>query len=325
MTTSSAADSGTPPDTPLTDPGTGGALHRGRHRPVETSVRVLLVLAALVSVATTVGIIVALAEPTVGFFRQVDAGEFVSGTSWTPTFARKAYGVLPLVAATLVATGIAVVIAVPLGLGSAIYLAEYAAPRSRAALKPVLELLAGVPTVVYGFVALFALNPVLQDLWPGERGPAFQNLLVAGIAMGIMIIPTVASICEDAMSAVPRGLREGAYALASSKMQACTRVVLPAALSGIIAAIVLGVSRAIGETMIVTIAGGLVSDSVTWNPIDSAATMTAFIANVSSGDIPVGSLDYDSVFAVGSLLFAMTFTLNALSIRMVRRFREVYE
>jgi len=282
-------------------------------------------LAALVSIVTTVGIIIALGGPTVGFFRQVSIADFFTGTSWTPTFAQKAYGVLPLVAATLVATGIALLIAVPLGLGSAIYLAEYAAPRSRKVLKPIIEMLAGVPTVVYGFVALFALNPILQDFWPGEQKPAFQNLLVAGIAMGVMIVPTVASVSEDAMSAVPRGLREGAYALASSKMQVSTRVVVPAAISGIVAAVVLGISRAIGETMIVTMAGGLVSDSIKFNPIESAATMTAFIANISSGDIPVGSLEYDSVFAVGSLLFVMTFALNALSIRMVRRFREVYE
>jgi phosphate transport system permease protein len=287
--------------------------------------KVLLALATLVSVATTVGIIVALAGPTIGFFHEVSIAEFFTGTSWTPTFAQAAHGVLPLVVATLIVTAIALIIAIPLGLGSAIYLAEYAAPRSRRFLKPILELLAGVPTVVYGFVALFALNPILQKLWPGEQKPAFQNLLVAGIAIGIMIVPTVASLSEDAMSAVPPGLREGAYALASSKMQVSTQVVVPAAVSGIVAAIVLAISRAIGETMIVTIAGGLVSDSIIWNPIEGAATMTASIASVSSGDIPVGSLDYNSIFAVGSLLFVMTFALNALSIRLVRRFREVYE
>jgi len=312
-------------DTPVTGPAAGSSLRRGRRRPVESLVQALLVAAALVSIATTIGIIVAVTEPTIDFFRQVSVVEFVTGTAWTPTFAQKAYGVLPLVVATLIVTAISIVIAVPLGLGSAIYLSEYAAPRARKVLKPILELLAGIPTVVYGFVALFALNPILQDLWPGDQQPGFQNLLVAGIAMGVMIVPTVASISEDAMSAVPRSLREGAYALASSKMQVSVRVVVPAAISGIIAAIVLGISRAVGETMIVTIAGGLVSDSVKWNPLDGAATMTAFIAAISSGDIPVGTLDYDSVFAVGALLFAMTFALNALSIRLVRRFREVYE
>ncbi|HEX6967395.1 MAG TPA: phosphate ABC transporter permease subunit PstC [Micromonosporaceae bacterium] len=306
-------------------PAAGGTLRRGRRRPVEALVKGLLVLAALVSVATTVGIVVALVNPTVGFFGEVGIVEFLTGTKWTPTFAQRSYGVLPLVVATLMVTVIALSLAVPLGLGSAIYLSEYAAPRSRRVLKPILELLAGVPTVVYGFVALFALNPLLRQIWPGEQQPAFQNLLVAGIAMGIMIVPTVASVAEDAMSAVPRGLREAAYALASSRMQVSVRVVVPAAMSGIVAAIVLGISRAIGETMIVTIAGGLVSDSIVWNPIEGAATMTAFIASISSGDIPVGSLDYNSVFAVGSLLFLITFALNALSIRLVRRFREVYE
>jgi phosphate transport system permease protein len=301
------------------------SLRRGRRHPIEGVVKVLLVIAALVSIATTVGILVALVEPGVAFFREVSIREFLTGTSWTPTFAQKSYGVLPLVVGTLLATGIAILIAIPLGLGSAIYLAEYASDRSRRILKPIIELLAGIPTVVYGFVALFALNPILRDNWPGSGGPAFQNLLVAGLAMGIMIVPTIASISEDAMSAVPRSLREGAYALASTKMQVAVRVVFPAAVSGIVAAIVLGVSRAIGETMIVTIAGGLISDSLDFNPLHSIATMTAFIANVAQGDIPVGSIDYDSVFAVGLLLFILTFGLNALSIRLVRRFREVYE
>ncbi|MER7458928.1 phosphate ABC transporter permease subunit PstC [Micromonospora sp. NPDC126480] len=303
----------------------GSALRRGRRRPVDSIVKVLLVAAALVSVVTTVGIVIALVQPTIEFFQQVSIVEFVTGTSWTPTFAQKAYGVLPLVGATLVVTAIALAIAVPLGLGSAIYLSEYANPRTRKVLKPIIELLAGVPTVVYGFVALFALNPLLQKWWPTDNGPAFQNLLIAGIAMGIMIVPTIASISEDSMAAVPRSLREGAYALASTRMQVSTRVVVPAAISGIVAAIVLGISRAVGETMIVTIAGGLTSDRIVLNPLEGAATMTAFIANISSGDIPVGSLDYDSVFAVGALLFLITFALNAVSIRMVRRFREVYE
>jgi phosphate transport system permease protein len=311
--------------TPSAGSAAGSALRRGRRRPVDSTVKVLLVAAALVSIVTTIGIVIALVEPTIEFFQTVSIVEFFTGTSWTPTFAQKAYGVLPLVAATVVVTVIAMVIAVPIGLGSAIYLSEYANRHTRKLLKPIIELLAGVPTVVYGFVALFALNPLLQKWWPGAEKPGFQNLLIAGLAMGIMIVPTIASISEDAMASVPRSLREGAYALASTKMQVSTRVVVPAAISGIVAAIVLGVSRAVGETMIVTIAGGLVSDKVTFNPLDGAATMTAFIANISSGDIPVGSLDYDSVFAVGALLFLITFALNALSIRLVRRFREVYE
>nr|WP_230416446.1 phosphate ABC transporter permease subunit PstC [Micromonospora tarapacensis] len=300
-------------------------MRRGRRRPVESIVKVLLVAAASVSIVTTIGIVIALVDPTIEFFQHVSVVEFVTGTSWTPTFAQKSYGVLPLVAATFMVTVIALIIAVPIGLGSAIYLSEYADRRVRKVLKPIVELLAGVPTVVYGFVALFALNPLLQRWWPTGDGPAFQNLLIAGIAMGIMIVPTIASISEDSMAAVPRSLREGAYALSSTRMQVSTRVVLPAAISGIVAAVVLGISRAVGETMIVTIAGGLTSDRVVFDPLEGAATMTAFIANISSGDIPVGSLDYDSVFAVGALLFLITFALNAVSIRMVRRFREVYE
>lgn len=288
-------------------------------------VKVVLVLAAAVSVATTIGIIGSLFFPAEEFFREVSIVEFFTGNSWTPTFEDKHYGVLPLVAATAVCTAIAILIAVPLGLGAALYLAEYAESRTRAIFKPILEILAGVPTVVYGFFALFAINPILQRNWPGKEGPDFQNLLVAGLVMGIMIVPTVASLSEDAMSAVPHSLREGAYALASSKMQVATRVVVPAALSGIVAAIVLGVSRAIGETMIVTIAGGLDSSSVRLDPAEGAATMTAFIANIGQGDVPVGTLDYDSIFAVGALLFVFTFILNAISIRLVRRFREVYE
>jgi phosphate transport system permease protein len=306
-------------------PAAANGLRRGRRHPGEAVIKVLLVLAATVSIATTVAIVVALLEPTVDFFRQVSITEFVSSTSWTPTFADKSYGIAPLVVATILVSVIALVIAIPLGLGSAIYLAEYASDRARRGVKPVLEVLAGVPTVVYGFFALTAINGLLRDYWPGSEKPEFQNVLVAGIAMGIMIVPTVASVAEDAMSAVPRSLREGAYALASSKMQVATRVVLPAAISGVIAAFVLGVSRAIGETMIVTIAGGLLSDKVNFNPIEAAATMTAYIASVASGDIPVGTVDYNSVFAVGSLLFVFTFALNALSIRLVRRFREVYE
>lgn len=298
---------------------------RHRRRPVDATVKVLLVVAAVVSIATTAGIVLSLVEPTIGFFRQVSVKEFFTGTSWTPTFEDKHYGVLPLVVATAICTLIAICIAVPLGLGASLYLAEYATDRTRRVLKPILEVLAGVPTVVFGFFALSAINPILQKYWPGSEGPDFQNLLVAGIVMGVMIVPTVASISEDAMSAVPRSLREGAYALASSKMQVATKVVVPAALSGIVAAIVLGVSRAIGETMIVTIAGGLDSSSIAFDPTDGRATMTAFIANIGQGDVPVGTLDYDSIFAVGSLLFVFTFLLNALSIRLVRRFREVYE
>jgi len=300
-------------------------LGRRGNRVTERGVEALLFIAATVGVVTTIGIIIALIFPTIDFFGEVSISEFLTGDAWTPLFADAQYGVLPLLVATLVVTGIATLIAVPLGIGAAIYLAEYARPKVRQVLKPLLEVLAGIPTVVYGFFALVAIGPLIRDYWPGGDKPAFQNLLIASIAMGIMIVPTVASLAEDAMTAVPRSLRQGAYALASSRMQVATRVVVPAALSGIVAAIVLGISRAIGETMIVTVAGGLVSDQILFNPIEPSATMTAFIASAGQGDLPLGTVEYKSIFAVGALLFLITFALNIISFRLVRRFREIYE
>jgi phosphate transport system permease protein len=302
----------------------GRSLRRSRPHYGERVIEVLLFAAALVSVATTVGILVAILIPTEEFFRAIPFTDFLTGTKWTPLFADPSYGVLPLVSATILITAIAMVVAFPLGLGAAVYLSEYAGDRTRRVLKPALEVLAGVPTVVYGFFALKAITPLLKDIWPGDGGPQIFNGLVAGIVMGIMIIPTVASLSEDAMAAVPRSLRDGAYALGSSKMLVATRVVIPAAISGIVAAFVLGVSRAIGETMIVTIAAGL-QPNLTWNPLEQMETMTAFIAAAGSGDVPVGTIDYKTIFAVASMLFVMTFALNMLSIRLVRRFREVYE
>jgi phosphate transport system permease protein len=292
---------------------------------METVVKGVLVASAIISIATTVGIVFSFVGPTIEFFERITFREFFTGTRWAPTLTPETYGVLPLLSATIITTLIAVAIAIPLGLGAAIYLAEYASERARRIYKPILEVLAGIPTVVYGVFAIFALNPVLQRWWPTENGPDFRNLLAAGIVMGVMIVPTVASVSEDAMSAVPRSLREGAYALASSPMQVATRVVVPAAISGIMASFVLGISRALGETMIVTIAGGLTSDHVVLDPRQGAATMTAFIANIAGGDIPIDSFDYRTIFVVGALLFTFTFVLNAISIRMVRRFREVYE
>ena len=302
----------------------GGTLRRSRPRYGERLIEATLFAAALVSIVTTIGIVVAVAVPTVEFFQQISLKEFFTGTRWTPLFADPSYGVLPLVGATIVVTVIAMIFAIPLGVGAAIYLSEYAADRTRRVLKPALEVLAGVPTVVYGFFALKGITPFLRDIWPVGDGPAIFNALVAGFVMGIMIIPTVASLSEDAMSAVPRSLRDGAYALGSSKMLVATRVVVPAAISGIIAAIVLGVSRAIGETMIVTIAGGGQAN-LSWNPLEGMLTMTAFIAQAGSGDVPTGSIDYKTIFAVASLLFVMTFALNLFSIRLVRKYREVYE
>ncbi|MQA83814.1 MAG: phosphate ABC transporter permease subunit PstC [Streptosporangiales bacterium] len=301
-----------------------GSLRRTRPRFGETGISLLLLLAALVSVATTVGIVVALVQPTIAFFRQVNIVEFLTGLTWSPLFANPQFGVLPLVSGTLVITAIAVLVAMPLGLGAAVYLSEYARPRTRKVVKPTLEVLAGIPTVVYGFFALSAVTPFLRSIWPVGEGPEVFNALAAGLVMGIMIIPTVASLSEDAMSAVPGGLREGAYALGSSKMQVAQRVVIPAAVSGIVAAFVLGISRAVGETMIVAIAAGG-QPNLSWNPIEGMQTMTAFIAAAGMGDQPTGSLGYKTIFAVGSLLFVMTFVMNLVSIRLVRKFREVYE
>jgi phosphate transport system permease protein len=300
-----------------------GSLRRSRPRYGEMAIQGLLLLAALVSIATTIGIVLSLIPPTVRFFQNVGIGDFLTGTQWTPLFSDKHYGVVPLLVGTLVITVIAVLVAIPIGLLAAIYLSEYARPGVRKVLKPTLEVLAGIPTVVYGFFALTFVTPLLQDIWPGD-GPDVFNGLAAGLVMGVMVIPTVASLSEDAMTAVPQSLRDGAYALGSSKMIVSLRVVVPAALSGIVAAFVLGISRAIGETMIVTIAAGITS-TVNWNPLKAMQTMTAYIAQAGQGDIPTSSIDYTTVFAVASLLFLITFVMNLISIRLVRKYREVYE
>ncbi|MEV0171142.1 phosphate ABC transporter permease subunit PstC [Streptomyces sp. NPDC050803] len=306
--------------------GTGSrSLRRAKPRYGERVIQGLLLTAALVSVATTVGIVVSLIPPTVDFFERVSFAEFLGGTEWTALFSTPEYGVLPLLGATMLITVIALAVAVPVGLGAAIYLSEYADRRVRAALKPALEVLAGVPTVVYGFFALSFVTPRLREWWPGSgAGPDFQNALSAGLVMGVMIIPTIASLSEDAMAAVPDSLRDGAYALGSGKRTVSVRVVVPAALSGIVAACVLGISRAIGETMIVAIASGLTAN-LTVNPLEAMQTMTGFIAQAGSGDVPVASFEYKTIFAVGALLFVITFVMNVISIRLVRKYREVYE
>lgn len=300
------------------------SLRRSRPRYGELAIQAVLLLAALVSIATTIGIVISLIPPAVDFFRQVPFGEFFGGTNWAPLFNPPTYGVVPLLVGTLVITLIAVLVAVPLGVLAAIYLSEYARPGVRKFFKPVLEVLAGIPTVVYGFFALSFITPVLRAIWPVGAGPNIFNGLAAGIVMGVMIIPTVASLSEDAMTAVPQSLRDAAYALGSSRMTVSVRVVVPAALSGIVAAFVLGISRAIGETMIVTIAAGITS-SVNFNPLNPMQTMTAFIAQAGQGDIPTSSFDYKTVFAVAAVLFILTFVINAVSIRLVRKYREVYE
>ena len=269
-----------------------------RRRYGEDAVRVVLALFALVSVLTTLGILVALLLPALQFFSDVSPWDFLTGTTWAPLFEPSSFGVLPLLAGTLSVTFWAALVCMPFGLGAAIYLSEYAGPRARNVLKPALEVLAGVPTVVFGYFALTFVTPLLRDL--GLDVEIF-NSLSAGLVMGVMLIPTVASLSEDAMAAVPRALRYGAYALGSTKLQVATRIVVPAAVSGIVAAFVLGLSRAIGETM------------------------TAFIAATGAGDVPTGSLEYKTIFAVGLTLFVLTFAMNVVSIRLVRRFREVYE
>ena len=279
-----------------------------------------LFLCALVSIGTTIGIIVVLAVETLAFFREVPVAEFLFGTEWTPLFATPRFGVLPLVMGTVLVSTIAMVVALPMGLLSAVYLSEYADPRVRRAVKPVLEILAGVPTVVYGYFALQFVTPLLQGIVPGLAG---FNALSPGIVMGIMILPLVSSLSEDAMHSVPGGLREGAYALGATRMQTALRVVVPAAFSGISAATVLAMSRAIGETMIVAIAAGQ-QPRLTANPFVPIETMTAYIVQVSLGDTPTGTLEYRTIFAVGMLLFVTTFLLNLLSNWLRERFREEY-
>lgn len=301
----------------------GTSLGVRRRRYGETAVKGVLFMCALLSVGTTVGIVVALLGPTIEFFGDVSPVEFFTGTEWAPLFSDARFGVLPLVTATLLITGIALAVALPVGLLTATYLSEYARPRVRGILKPTLELLAGIPTVVFGFFALTFVTPILQDLWPFGDPPGVFNAMAAGLVMGIMVVPTVASLSEDAMAAVPSSLREGAYALGSSRLLVSLRVVIPAALSGIVAAIVLGISRAIGETMIVTIAAGG-TPNMSFNPAEAMQTMTAFIAQAGIGDQPTGTTGYKTIFAVGTTLFVLTFVMNLISIRLVRRFRQAY-
>jgi phosphate transport system permease protein len=287
----------------------------------ELVVKVLLALCALVSIATTVGILVALLQPAIDFFREISFVDFLTGTNWSPLFEPASFGVRPLVYGTLAVTIVAVAVAVPFGLGSAIYLSEYAHRRTRKVLKPALEILAGIPTVVFGYFALTFVTPLLRDI--GIQVDIF-NALSAGLVMGVMLIPTVASLSEDAMQAVPNSLRDGAYALGSNRMQVAVRVVVPAALSGIIASFVLAISRAIGETMIVLIAAGQ-QPTLTLDPRETVETMTAFIAATGNGDVPRGSIEYKTIFAVGLTLFVATYLMNIIATRLVRRFREVYE
>ena len=299
-------------------------LETRRRRYGETVIVGVLFLCAALAVLTTIGIVVALLGPTIDFFRHVSIKVFFTGTEWSPLFNNPKFGVLPLLTATFTITAIAAVVSLPLGLFAAIYLSEYAGARARRILKPILEILAGIPTVVYGFFALTFVTPLIQRLWPFGDPPSFFNGLSAGIVMGVMILPTVASISEDAMAAVPESLRAGAAALGSSPFQVSTRVVVPAALSGIVASFVLGISRAAGETMIVLIAAGG-TPNFTFNPAEAMQTMTAFIGAAAIGDQPTGSIGYQTIFAVGTTLFVITLIMNLISIRLVRKWRQVYE
>lgn len=295
----------------------------------EKAIQGLLALCGILSVLITSAIVVVMIGPTIGFFEVVSAPEFITGIDWTPQFEPPSFGVLAIVAGTLNVTLWAMLFAIPIGLGSAIYLSEYATPRVRRAVKPVLEILAGIPTVAIGLFAVsFLLPEIIQTLWPdwlhgGAAGKPFMAL-AASLGIGLLIVPIIATLSDDAMSAVPRGLREGAYAMGATKREVSTKVVFPAALSGIVASVVLAASRAAGETMIVVIAGGSTPNFTLW-PNEPIQAMTSYIAVTATGDIPTGSLDYKSIFAVGSLLFLITLAMNMVSIRLVRRYREVYE
>jgi phosphate transport system permease protein len=283
-------------------------------------VKGLIFACALISILTTVGILASLSTQAFEFFKEIPVWKFLSGTRWSPILIPQSYGVLPLVNGTLLVSVIAAVVAMPIGLAIAIFLSEYAPDRVRRIIKPTLEVLAGIPTVVYGYFALTFVTPQLQNLIPNLL---VFNALSAGLVMGLMIIPMVSSLSEDAMLAVPRSLREGAYALGATRLEVSLRVVVPAALSGIVAAFILAMSRAIGETMLVTIAAGA-TPNMTVNPLESIQTMTAYIVQLSLGEAAHGSLEFNTIFAVGILLFVMTLVMNVLSHWVVRRWREVY-
>ncbi len=296
---------------------------RKRPRIGESIIQGILFVCGAISILTTIGIVVVLGRESWLFFGSdaVSLVEFFGSTTWQPAIGE--FGIWPLMLSTFITSTIAITVSLPLGLASAIYLSEYASPQLRGWLKPILEVLAGVPTVVYGFFALYFMTPLLRAIFGPDTVQIF-NMASAGLVMGIMITPIISSMSEDALSAVPRSLREGAYGLGATRFEVATKVVLPAALSGIIAAVIVGVSRAIGETMIVAIAAGA-GPNFTFNPFMAAETMTGHIARISGGDISYASIDYNSLFAIGLTLFVMTLGLNLLSQRVVRRFREVYE
>jgi phosphate transport system permease protein len=297
---------------------------RGKPRFGENVIEIIVFVCGAISIFTTTAIVIVLFQEAWMFFGspEVDLAEFFGTTTWQPETGR--FGIWPLMTSTLITSIIALIVAVPLGLGAAIYLSEYASPQARGYLKPILEVLAGVPTVVYGYFALTFVTPVILQGLLGKGNVEIYNMLSAGLTMGIMILPLVASMSEDALSAVPRALREGAYGLGATRLETSLRIVVPAALSGILAAVIVAMSRAVGETMIVALAAGA-GPRFTFNPLQAAETMTGHIARISGGDISYASIQYTSIFAIALVLFFMTLLLNLLSGWVVRRFREVYE
>ena len=287
----------------------------------EEIIKAGLFLCAILSIATTLSIIVVLAREASPFFEDVSVLDFLFGTKWTPLLVPRSFGVLPLVCGTLLIVAGAALVALPVGLASAIYLGEYASIRVRSVIKPILEILAGIPTVVYGYFALTFVTPLLRTVFPGTQ---VFNAASASIVVSIMVLPMVASLCDDALRAVPLSLRQGAYALGATPFEVTTRVVVPASLSGVVASFVLALSRAIGETMAVTLAAGA-TPRMTLNPLKSIQTMTAYIVQVSLGDTPAGTVEYQTIFAVATLLFVITLGMNVIAHRVLRRFREVYE
>ncbi len=292
-----------------------------RRRPGEEGIKSLLLLSALLSILTTAGIIAVLGRETWDFFREVPVFSFLFGLNWAPLLEPRSYGVLPLLGGTTMIVVGSALIALPVGLGSAIFLSEYASERTRSILKPILEILAGVPTVVYGYFALTAVTPLLRSILPQTK---IFNAASASVVVGIMILPMVASLCDDALRAVPGSLRQAGHALGATRLEVSTQVVVPGALSGILASFVLAASRAFGETMAVTLAAGA-TPNLTANPLESIQTMTAYIVQVSLGDTPAGGVEYKTIFAVGSLLFLITLGMNILANRILKRYQEVYE
>jgi phosphate transport system permease protein len=290
-------------------------------RSKEKAIELLMICCSLVTVITTIGIILVLAIETVNFFSEVSVIDFFTDTQWTPLFTEKHFGILPLLSGTLLTTSIAIAFAVPVGLVIAVYLNEYASRRLTSAVKPVLEILAAIPTVVYGFFALQFVTPLLQSVIPDLAG---FNALSPGLVMGVMIIPYITSLSEDALRAVPQSLREAAYGMGATKFQTAFKVMIPAASSGIIVSVILAVSRAIGETMIVAIAAGQ-EPKLTFNPKESVETITTYIVQVSMGDVPQDSLEYRTIYAAGLTLFTLTFILNNISFRMRRKWQNKYE